>query len=59
MSTRGESTEKLKTLVEDIDFSMLTTIQGGLLRSRPMSTQQFEFDGGMHGIAWNKSWILS
>ena len=24
---------------------MLTTIDGGTLRSRPMSTQQFEFDG--------------
>jgi general stress protein 26 len=43
--TRQESIEKLKGLLEGIDFCMLTTIDGGKLRSRPMSTQQFEFDG--------------
>lgn len=36
--------EKLKELVEDIDFCMMTTIDGGQLRSRPMSTQTAEFD---------------
>jgi general stress protein 26 len=45
--TRTESIEKLKELVEDIDFCMLTTIEGDRLKSRPMSTQQFEFDGDL------------
>ena len=40
--TREESIEKLKGLIEDIDFAMLTTINGGHLRSRPMSTQEYE-----------------
>jgi len=43
--TRAESIAKLNELTEDIDFCMLTTIDGGHLRSRPMSTQQFEQDG--------------
>ena len=40
--------EKLKELVEDIDFCMLTTIDAdGTMRSRPMSTQQAEEDGDL------------
>lgn len=46
-NTRQESIEKIKELAEGIDFCMLTTIDGGHLRSRPMSTQQFEFDGDL------------
>ena len=42
--TRAESIEKLKTLINDIDFAMLTTVAGGHLRSRPMSTQEYEGD---------------
>lgn len=42
---RDESIKKLKDLVEGIDFCMMTTLDGGYLRSRPMSTQQFEFSG--------------
>lgn len=42
---RDEAIKKLKNLVEGIDFCMLTTLDGGYLRSRPMSTQEFEFDG--------------
>jgi general stress protein 26 len=45
--TRQESIEKVKELIEDIDFAMLTTIAGGKFRSRPMSTQKFEFDGDL------------
>lgn len=45
--TRQESVEKLKSLIEGIDFCMLTTIDGGYLRSRPMSTQEFEYDGDL------------
>jgi len=45
---RQESIEKLKSLTEGIDFCMLTTINGGQLRSRPMSTQEF----GEGGELW-------
>jgi general stress protein 26 len=38
---------KLRDLIHDIDFCMLTTVDGGHLRSRPMSTQKFEFDGDL------------
>jgi general stress protein 26 len=44
---RQESIAKLKGLIEEIDFAMLTTVNGGQLRSRPMSTQKFEFDGDL------------
>lgn len=44
--TREEAIEKLNGLIEDIDFAMLTTVDtDGVLRSRPMSTQEAEFDG--------------
>ena len=42
---RKESIEKLKSLLEDIDFCMLTTMDGGQLRSRPMSTQEMNANG--------------
>lgn len=45
--TREEAVTKLKELIDGIDFCMLTTIDGGHLRSRPMSTQEFEFDGDL------------
>ena len=45
--TRQEAIKKLNDLIEGIDFAMLTTIDGGVLRSRPMSTQEFEFDGDL------------
>jgi general stress protein 26 len=44
---RQESIAKLKDLIESIDFAMLTTVNGGQLRSRPMSTQKFELDGDL------------
>lgn len=43
--TRQESIEKFKKLTESIDFCMLTTINGGQLRSRPMSTQEMDENG--------------
>lgn len=46
-NSRTEAIEKLKGLMEGIDFCMLTTIDGDYLRSRPMSTQEFEFDGDL------------
>lgn len=44
---RHDSIKKIKELTEGIDFCMLTTIDGGVMRSRPMSTQQTEFDGDL------------
>lgn len=46
-NSRAESLEKLKELTEGIDFCMLTTIDDGLLRSRPMSTQEFDGNGDL------------
>lgn len=45
--TRQKSIEKLNELIKEIDFAMLTTIDGGVMRSRPMQTQDFEFDGNL------------
>ncbi len=45
--TRQDAIDKLKKLIEGIDFCMLTTIDNGHFRSRPMSTQEFEFDGDL------------
>jgi general stress protein 26 len=46
-NTRQEAIEKVRELIKEIDFAMLTTINGGHLRSRPMSTQDVEFDGDL------------
>ena len=41
--TKQEAREKLNELIKDIDFTMMTTIDtNGILRSRPMSTQNSE-----------------
>ena len=45
--TREESIKKLNDLIEEMEIAMLTTIDGGVLRSRPMQTQDFEFDGSL------------
>lgn len=51
MSENTNSSEEIKKLgemIKDIDYAMLTTATGeGRLRSRPMSTQQAEFDGDL------------
>lgn len=40
--------KKLHDLIKDIRFAMLTTVEeDGTLRSRPMATQEFEFDGDL------------
>lgn len=40
--------EKIRDLIKDIRFAMLTTIDtDGSLRSRPMATQESEFDGDL------------
>ena len=46
-NTRQESIKKLNDLIEDVEIAMLTTIDKGVLRSRPMATQQTEFDGDL------------
>jgi general stress protein 26 len=43
--SRVETIEKLNLLVKDIKIAMLTTIDKGILRSRPMATQESDFDG--------------
>ncbi|PVY42485.1 pyridoxamine 5'-phosphate oxidase family protein [Pontibacter virosus] len=46
---RKENLQKLIELLEDIDFTMMTTVdEDGSLRSRPMSTQKI----GEDGVVW-------
>lgn len=46
MSSHDDSVQKLGRLIKDIKFAMLTTVcDDGSLRSRPMATQEAEFDG--------------
>ena len=48
MSDRTGNIKKLHDMVKDIRFAMLTTVEeDGTLRSRPMATQEFEFDGDL------------
>lgn len=44
---RSESLEKLKGMLEGIDFTMLTTVARGRLHSRPMSTQEMDENGDL------------
>ncbi len=44
---RQEAIEKLKGMLEGIDFAMLTTVAGGKFRSRPMSTQELDENGDL------------
>jgi general stress protein 26 len=46
--SNDEAIQKLGKMIKDIDFAMFTTVdEEGVLRSRPMSTQQVEFDGDL------------
>lgn len=48
MSDRTGDIKKLHDMIKDIRFAMLTTVEeDGTLRSRPMATQEFEFDGDL------------
>jgi len=41
-----DNVKKLRELIKDMRFAMLTTAEeDGTLRSRPMATQEFDFDG--------------
>ena len=42
---KQEAAEKLNDLIKDIKTAMMTTVDGGVLRSRPMATQEAEFNG--------------
>lgn len=45
-TTNQDAVKKVAELIKDIDIAMLTTVEAdGTLRSRPMGTQQVEFDG--------------
>jgi general stress protein 26 len=43
--TREESIKKLGELIQNVDVAMMVTIDDGIMRSRPMSTQEAEFNG--------------
>jgi len=46
--SRADSIKTLREQIKDIDIAMLTTVErDGTLRSRPMATQQVEFDGDL------------
>ncbi len=45
--TREDSINKLGNLIKDVPVAMLTTIDWGVLRSRPMQTQDVDFDGDL------------
>ena len=52
--------QKLGELIEKIKFAMLTTVdEDGALRSRPMTTQQIEFDGDLWFFAPKNSGVAS
>jgi len=45
---QSERIKKLSEMIKDIEIAMLTTAEpDGTLRSRPMATQKFEFDGDL------------
>lgn len=43
--TREEAIKKLAELIKDVDVAMMVTMDNGIMRSRPMSTQDVEFNG--------------
>jgi len=46
--SRNDAIKKLGELIKETKFAMLTTVhEDGTLRSRPMATQQVEFDGDL------------
>lgn len=46
-SKHQEAIETVKELIKDIEVAMLTTVSGGKAVSRPMQTQETEFDGDL------------
>lgn len=55
-----ESVEKVRELIDDIKVAMLTTTDSnGALQSRPMYTQQTEFDGDLWFATSNSSTLVA
>ena len=53
MNTHTENVGKLAKLIKDVRVAMLTTVEAdGYLRSRPMATQQTEFEGTLWFFTW-------
>lgn len=53
---RDGNIKKIGKFIQDIDFTMLTTIdEQGELQSRPMSTQKTEFDGDVYFFTFEDS----
>jgi general stress protein 26 len=53
MQQREENVRKLRDLIKDVKVAMLTTVDAeGTLRSRPMATQEVEFDGTLWFLTW-------
>ena len=51
-----EKVERLRKEIKGIKFAMMTTVdEDGTLRSRPMATQQQEFDGDLWFFTWASS----
>lgn len=46
-TTRQEAIDTVKDLIKDIEVAMLTTVSKGKAVSRPMQTQETEFDGDL------------
>lgn len=46
-NSHEEAVETVKDLIKDIDVAMMTTISNGKAVSRPMQTQETEFDGDL------------
>lgn len=47
MNSHEEALEMVKSLIKDIEVAMMTTISDGKAVSRPMQTQETEFDGDL------------
>lgn len=55
-TSHEDSIKKIAGLVKGIDIAMLTTQgDGGKLHSRPMSTQEFEFDGDVYFFTYDNT----
>lgn len=55
-ASSSEELKKLSEMIKDIEFAMLTTIdEDGSLRSRPMATQQNEFNGDLWFFTYGRS----
>ena len=56
LESREEGIKKIGEFINEIDFTMMTTIdEDGELHSRPMSTQKTEFDGNVYFFAFDNT----